>query len=88
VVEGDFAVVGGDLADVAVEVVTRLLSGGGEMVTLVTGNPEMAGHGAASPDVDELVRRVTIHAQELRPNVDVLVYAGGQERYPLLIGVE
>jgi DAK2 domain fusion protein YloV len=88
VVEGDFAVVGGDLVDVAVEVVTRLLSGGGEMVTLVTGNPEMAGHGAASPDVDELVRRVTVHAQELRPNVDVLVYAGGQERYPLLIGVE
>jgi hypothetical protein len=31
---------------------------------------------------------VTAHAQALRPNIEVLVYAGGQERYPLLMGVE
>ncbi len=87
VVEGDFAVVGDDLGDVAVEVVTRLLSQGGEMVTLVTGNPSTTGPDPDT-DVDHLVRQVTAHAQALRPNIEVLVYAGGQERYPLLIGVE
>ncbi len=95
VVEGDFAVVGGDLADVAVEVVTRLLSGGGEMVTLVTGiaRPDSpadldSDDPTAAVDIDDLVRRVTSHAQALRPNIEVLVYDGGQQRYPLLIGVE
>ena len=37
VVDGDFVVIGDDLAAVAVEVLDRLLSGGGELVTLVTG---------------------------------------------------
>jgi len=67
--------------------VTRLLSQGGEMVTLVTGNPSTTGPDPDA-DVDHLVRQVTAHAQALRPNIEVLVYAGGQERYPLLIGVE
>ena len=87
VVEGDFAVIGDNLGEVAVEVVTRLLSGGGEMVTLVTGRSTST-DSAPGVDVDELVRQVTAHAQALGPNVEVLVYAGGQERYPLLIGVE
>ncbi len=38
IVEGDFALVGGTLGDAAVEVVERLLAGGGELVTLVTGH--------------------------------------------------
>ena len=37
VVAGDFAVVGDDLRGVAVEVLERLLGGGGELVTLVGG---------------------------------------------------
>ncbi len=84
IVEGDFAVVGGGLEDVAVEVVTRLLSGGGEMVTLVTGSSQAEG----GLQVAALVRRLTSHVAELRPDVEVLVYDGGQQRYPLLIGVE
>jgi DAK2 domain fusion protein YloV len=78
VVDGDFAVVGADVAAVAVEVVERLLSGGGEMVTLVRGQ---GGDTRLCDAVDSAVTTA-------RPAIDVVVYDGGQERYPLLIGVE
>ena len=78
VVQGDFAVVGTDLADVAVQVLERLLAGGGELVTLVTG-----------ADADErLLTAVTAHLHRTRRDVEVVVHAGGQPRYPLLMGVE
>lgn len=100
VVDGDFAVVGGDLDDVAIDVVTRLLSGGGEMVTLVTGagaagaatadgdEPDGNLVGDAAVDLARLVDRVSTHVAALRPDVEIVVYDGGQQRYPLLIGVE
>ena len=78
VIEGDFAVIGGDLFSVATDVLGRLLGGGGELVTLVTGQG----------DNDELARRCAAHVEEHHPHVDVVVYDGGQERYPLLISVE
>jgi hypothetical protein len=77
-VEGDFAVVGDDLAGAATEVIDRLLGGGGEMVTLVSG---------ADGDT-ALVETVVEHVREVRPDVETVVYDGGQQRYPLLIGVE
>ncbi len=89
VVDGDFAVVGGALDEVAIEVVTRLLSGGGEMVTLVTGaEPSGADPSEAAVDLDRLVERVCSHVAVIRPDVEIVVYDGGQQRYPLLIGVE
>jgi DAK2 domain fusion protein YloV len=78
VVQGDFAVVGSDLAAVAVEVVDRLLATGGELVTLVRG---------AAAD-ESLVATVTDHLRGVRRNLEVTVLDGGQERYPLLMGVE
>jgi DAK2 domain fusion protein YloV len=78
IVEGDFAVVCGDLADAARRVVDLMLPGGGELVTLVTGED-------ADPD---LAPAVVEHIERTRPGVDTVVYAGGQPRYPLLIGVE
>jgi DAK2 domain fusion protein YloV len=78
VVSGDFAIVGDDLTQTAIGVVERLLSAGGEMLTLVSGDAADA----------ELVRRVASHVEQTRPTVDVVVYAGGQDRYPLLMGVE
>lgn len=78
VIEGDFAIIGSDTADVAVDVVTRMLSAGGELVTLVTGD------GAA----DGLADAVAASVRSSRPEADTVVYAGGQPRYPLLIGVE
>ena len=76
-VEGDFVVVGDDLGTVATDVVERLLGGGGEMVTLVAGK-----------DGSELAERTAAYLRRTRPTVDVVVYDGGQDRYPLLIGVE
>jgi DAK2 domain fusion protein YloV len=78
VVDGDFAIVGGALGEVAIQVVDRLLSGGGELLTLVEGADGARGL------VDVLVE----HVGRSRPEVEVVVYDGGQDRYPLLIGVE
>jgi dihydroxyacetone kinase-like predicted kinase len=77
VVAGDFAVVGSDLDIVAADVVERLLGGGGELVTIVAGD----GGG-------ELARRTARGVEQRHPHVDVMVYDGGQERYPLLMSVE
>ena len=83
VVEGDFAVVGDDLGRRPPStVVERLLSGGGEMVTLVAG----AEHDRRPTASTHVVRSYVDAARD--PSVDVLVYDGGQARYPLLIGVE
>lgn len=73
---GDFSVVGSDLYDVSVQVLESLMSAG-EMVTLVWG----AGG-------SELAKQVEAWVQHNHPSVDVLVYEGGQERYPLLFSVE
>ena len=77
VIEGDFAVVGDDLYDVATGVLGRLLAGGGELVTLVAGGAD-----------DGLADRAAAWVDQEHPHVDVVVYDGGQERYPLLLSVE
>ena len=78
VVEGDFAVIGDDLYAVAVDVLDRLLGGGGELVTIVRGQE----------GTPALAERCTAYVAEHHAHVDVLVYDGGQDRYPLLVGVE
>lgn len=78
VVAGDFAVIGSDLYAVATDVLDRLLGGGGELVTIVAG----------AEDVDGLAARTAAYVEEHHPHVDVVVYDGGQERYPLLMSVE
>jgi dihydroxyacetone kinase-like predicted kinase len=79
VVDGDFVVVGDDLGRVATDVLGRLLGAGGEMVTVVSG----AGEEAAA-----LARSCAAWVEERHPTVDVVVYDGGQDRYPLLMSVE
>ena len=83
VIEGDFAVVGADLFGVATEVLDRLLGGGGELATIVAGAPT-----DDSTDPADLARRSARWVEEHHPHVDVVVYDGGQERYPLLLSVE
>jgi dihydroxyacetone kinase-like predicted kinase len=78
VIEGDFALVGDDQFDVARSVVDRLLGGGGELVTLVSG----------AEDVEKLAVRCAAYIDHSYPHVDAVVYDGGQERYPLLLSVE
>jgi DAK2 domain fusion protein YloV len=79
VVAGDFAVVGSALADVATEVLERLVVGGGELVTIVSGADDPEG---------ALAEHCTAWLAEHHPYVDAVVYDGGQERYPLLLAVE
>jgi len=76
---GDFVAVGHDLTEVALDVLGRLLGGGGELVTLVSGHDDAEG-ALAQACADWLERQ--------HPTVDVVVYDGGQERYPLLVAVE
>jgi len=77
VIEGEFVLVGQDLFEVATGVLDRLLGGGGELVTVVSG-----------AEAGDLAQRCAAYLRDTRPTVDVVVYAGGQPRYPLLVGVE
>ncbi|GAA1476088.1 DAK2 domain-containing protein [Nocardioides aestuarii] len=78
VVAGDFAVVGDDLYAVTCDVLERLVGGGGELVTIV--------RGTQCPG--DLAERAAAFVEAGHPAVDVVVYDGGQDRYPLLVGVE
>ncbi|MEV6153155.1 DAK2 domain-containing protein [Nonomuraea sp. NPDC052129] len=77
-IDGDVSVIGGTLEEVATLVVDRMVAGGGELVTLVTG--------ADAPV--RLTAHVEAHLRVIRPDVDLVVYDGEQGGYPLLIGVE
>ena len=79
VLAGDFVVVGEDLYAVATDVLDRLLGSGGELVTVVAGADDPEG---------SLATRCAAYVEERYPVVDVVVYDGGQERYPLLMSVE
>ena len=77
VVHGDFAIVGDDLYEVACGVLERLIGGGGELVTLVSGS-----------EAGDLAQACEAWVERAHPGVDVVVYDGGQDRYPLLVAVE
>ena len=77
VIAGDFAVVGTDLATVAIDVLERLLGGGGELVTIVSGE-----------DGVDLGLGLLAYVELHHPTVDVTLHEGGQPRYPLLVSVE
>ena len=77
VIEGDFAVVGDDLFEVA----TRCSSGcSAAVASWSRWSP------ARTPATSPSAARRT--SQDAHPTVDVVVYDGGQARYPLLVGVE
>ncbi|GHB65136.1 dihydroxyacetone kinase [Streptomyces viridiviolaceus] len=77
-IDGDVAVIGSDVTATAVTVLDRMLAAGGELVTLVLG--------------DEAPEAVAEHLQarvrEAYLAVDTVVYRGGRQGAPLLIGVE
>ncbi|MFG2245217.1 DAK2 domain-containing protein [Spirillospora sp. NPDC048823] len=77
-IEGDVVTIGADVTEVARNLLDRMLSGGGELVTLIAGTH-------APPALAEILEG---HLCGDHPDVEVGVYDGGQERYPLLIGVE
>jgi DAK2 domain fusion protein YloV len=77
-IDGDVAVIGGNLVETAAIVLDRMLAAGGEMVTLVLG-------AGAPPD---LADRIEAHVRDGHLAVDTVVYEGGPRSCPLLIGVE
>jgi dihydroxyacetone kinase-like predicted kinase len=78
IVDGDVAFLGTEVEAATHEVHSRLLSAGGELVTLVVGADADPGLG----------RRVAGALERDRPDVEVVVIEGGQPVYPLLVGVE
>jgi DAK2 domain fusion protein YloV len=77
-VEGEVNLIGQDLRATAVNLLDRMLAGGGEMVTLIVG-------AGAPAELGDLLAR---HIAGAWPFVEVHVYHGGQPHYPLLVGVE
>ena len=77
-VEGDVVVIGTSMAEVAWQVVERLLTPGGELLTLIRG---LAADDNLLPDLTARVRQMS------RP-LDVEIVNGEQPGYPLLLGVE
>jgi len=78
VLDDDVALIGDDVETVAGELLTRLLAGGGELVTLVRGaglDPQVVGR---------LRGQVEAHHRA----VEVVDYDGGQAHAPLLLAVE
>ncbi len=77
-VEGDVGDIGSDVFSVGAHVLDRLLIGGGELVTIVTG-----------ADVDTAVGdQLCDYLRATHPGIEAVVYDGGPPEYPLLLGVE
>ena len=77
-IDDDVATIGDDVGAVARELIDRMLIGGGELVTIVTG----------ADTADALVTQLTDYLHATRPAVEVVAHAGGQAGYPVLLGVE
>ncbi len=77
-ITGEVVEIGHRLAEVGRAVIDRLLGSGGERLTIL-GGVEADPHDVAA---------VRAHLEANHPLVEVSVFAGGQSRYPLLIGVE
>ncbi|QUI34084.1 DAK2 domain-containing protein [Streptomyces alfalfae] len=77
-IDGDVAVIGAEVARTATSVLDRMLSAGGEMVTLVLGD--------SVPDT--VAERLEKHVRETYLAVDTVVYRGGRQAALMLIGVE
>ncbi|WP_428935455.1 DAK2 domain-containing protein [Streptomyces sp. ACT015] len=77
-IDGDVAVIGADVTVTAAAVLDRMLSAGGELVTLVLGDEAP---GAIAEHLEARVRESYLA-------VDTMVYRGGRQGALLLIGVE
>ncbi|MFJ8824517.1 DAK2 domain-containing protein [Streptomyces sp. NPDC102467] len=77
-IDGDVAVIGGEVPATARTVLDRMLAAGGELVTLVLGDEVP----------DEVADGLEQHVRETYLAVDTVVYRGGRQSAPMLIGVE
>jgi DAK2 domain fusion protein YloV len=77
-VEGEVNLIGTELVPTCRDLIDRMLGGGGELITLVTGADAPPGLGVVLRD----------YVTERWPFVEVQVLAGGPARFPLVVGVE
>ncbi|MFF3496244.1 DAK2 domain-containing protein [Streptomyces sp. NPDC002795] len=77
-IDGDVAVIGGEVPATARTILDRMLAAGGELVTLVLGE-EVS---------DEVAAGLEQHVRESYLAVDTVVYRGGRQSALMLIGVE
>jgi DAK2 domain fusion protein YloV len=78
VVQGEFAIIGSDLYDVAGQVVQALVGDDGELLTVISGDDAPA----------DLASAVVAAARIRRRDLEVTHIHGMQPLYPLLLGVE
>lgn len=78
VVDGDILIIGSDRLTVARQTLDRMLSAGGELVTVVRGTEAD----------DALVDAVLDAVRATHPGIETVVYDGGQPVWPLIFGVE
>lgn len=77
-IDGDVAVIGADVTATAAAALDRMLSAGGEMVTLVLGDEVP----------DAVADQLSQYVREHHLAVDTVVYRGGRQSPLMLIGVE
>ncbi len=78
IIEGDVVEIGHSLSDVTYRLLHRMLSVGGELVTVV--------HGDGSPA--DLEGEVLNRLRREHPGIEFVSYDGGQPLWPLILGVE
>jgi DAK2 domain fusion protein YloV len=78
----EVAMTGSRPDEVAIALADLLLAAGGELVTLIEGEP------AAGDQHAGLAELVVGHLRETSPGTETVCYGGGPARLPLLIGVE
>jgi hypothetical protein len=77
-IDGEVVEIGRGVLAVLLSLTDRLLGVGAELLTVLVGSD-------APPGVGELLAR---HVRERAPFTEVTVYAAGQPRFPVIIGVE
>lgn len=77
-IEGDVVLIGADVEAVSQQLVDRMLAGGGELVTVVSGGDAPEG----------LAERLSSYVGRNHPAAEAVAYDGGQPHYPVLLGVE
>jgi dihydroxyacetone kinase-like predicted kinase len=77
-IEGDVVLIGNDVEVVAGDLVERMMAGGGELVTVVTGQDAPTG----------MADRLSAYVEKKYAGAEAVVYDGGQPHYPVLLGVE
>lgn len=79
----EVVVIGQDVLAAGRALLDQLLSVGGEMVTMLHGEP-VAGH----PDPADVVEGLSVYVADRHPGIEVVVYAGGQPGDVVQLGVE